>query len=77
MISVMERSRASLTKDEIEEFWRHKQQEVEAHMEEANAQNVKALLSSLPISFIFSCVALSLATSLLKPLIEGSAMIPS
>jgi hypothetical protein len=41
----MKRSKSSLTKEEIEAYWRHKQQEMEALSEETNAQNANTLPS--------------------------------
>lgn len=36
---VMNRSKTSLTKDEIEDFWRKRQSAMEEHLKEASAQN--------------------------------------
>ncbi|KAG0597690.1 hypothetical protein M758_12G014600 [Ceratodon purpureus] len=40
---VMKRSKTSLTKEEIEAYWRHKQLEIEAHSKENDAQNANSL----------------------------------
>ena len=46
----LKRSKTSLTKDEIEAYWRQKQRDMEIHLREASAQN--ALNNTEVVPFI-------------------------
>lgn len=45
----MTRSKSSLTKDEIEEFWKKKQLVKEEHMKEASAQGLAGLSETVQL----------------------------
>lgn len=44
----MKRSKTSMTNEEIEAFWRHKQQEIELHAKKDDDRNANSLLVSWP-----------------------------
>jgi hypothetical protein len=55
VFAVMKRSKTSLTNEEIEAFWHHQQEEIEAHSKEINDQ----VANTLPVGVILSIFSFS------------------